>query len=64
MPSVLELLQGRAIFLTGATGFVGKVLLEKLLRCIPGYTINISHHIYHLGLLIIDVYLGFAVYMS
>lgn len=28
--------EGRSVFITGATGFVGKVLLEKLLRCCPG----------------------------
>ncbi|XP_054709743.1 fatty acyl-CoA reductase 1-like [Uloborus diversus] len=27
---------GKSIFLTGVTGLVGKVLLEKLLRCCPG----------------------------
>ena len=26
----------RSIFITGATGFMGKVLVEKLLRCCPG----------------------------
>ena len=26
---------GKKIFVTGATGFVGKVLIEKLLRCCP-----------------------------
>lgn len=33
--TVNELFNGRSIFLTGVTGFVGKVLLEKLLRCCP-----------------------------
>ncbi|XP_054708693.1 fatty acyl-CoA reductase 1-like [Uloborus diversus] len=28
--------EGRSVFVTGATGFVGKVLLEKLLRSCPG----------------------------
>lgn len=27
---------GRSIFVTGATGFMGKVLIEKLLRSCPG----------------------------
>ncbi|XP_054718454.1 fatty acyl-CoA reductase wat-like [Uloborus diversus] len=27
---------GKSVFLTGVTGLVGKVLLEKLLRCCPG----------------------------
>lgn len=26
---------GKSIFITGATGFLGKVLLEKLLRQVP-----------------------------
>ena len=26
----------RSVFITGATGFMGKVLVEKLLRCCPG----------------------------
>ncbi|XP_015930044.1 fatty acyl-CoA reductase 1 [Parasteatoda tepidariorum] len=29
---------GRSIFITGGTGLVGKVLVEKLLRCCPGIT--------------------------
>lgn len=33
--SILQTLQGKNIFLTGATGFVGKVILEKILRSIP-----------------------------
>jgi FlaA1/EpsC-like NDP-sugar epimerase len=33
--SILETFGGRNIFITGCTGFVGKVLLEKILRCIP-----------------------------
>lgn len=28
--------QDRAVFITGGTGFIGKVLLEKLLRSCPG----------------------------
>ncbi|XP_065574521.1 putative fatty acyl-CoA reductase CG5065 isoform X2 [Artemia franciscana] len=28
--------RNRSIFITGATGFMGKVLVEKLLRCCPG----------------------------
>ena len=28
--------QDRSLFITGATGFMGKVLVEKLLRCCPG----------------------------
>lgn len=33
--SVRETLRGKNIFLTGASGFLGKVLLEKLLRDVP-----------------------------
>ncbi|CAH1786735.1 unnamed protein product [Owenia fusiformis] len=35
MPTVPEFYAGRNIFVTGATGFLGKVLIEKLLRCCP-----------------------------
>ena len=31
-PSIVEFFRGRSIFITGVTGFLGKVLLEKLLR--------------------------------
>lgn len=30
--------RGRSVFITGATGFMGKVLVEKLLRSCPGIT--------------------------
>ena len=33
--SIGEFYTGRNIFITGATGFMGKVLVEKLLRSIP-----------------------------
>lgn len=32
---VSEFFAGKKIFITGATGFMGKVLIEKLLRCCP-----------------------------
>ncbi|XP_041986255.1 putative fatty acyl-CoA reductase CG5065 [Aricia agestis] len=34
--SVAEAYNGKSVFLTGATGFVGKVMLEKLLYSCPG----------------------------
>ncbi|KAG7295476.1 hypothetical protein JYU34_021671 [Plutella xylostella] len=34
--AVAEYFAGKSVLVTGATGFVGKVLLEKLLRCCPG----------------------------
>ncbi|XP_065348976.1 putative fatty acyl-CoA reductase CG5065 [Cloeon dipterum] len=34
-PSLAEFYQGRTLFITGATGFMGKILLEKLLRSCP-----------------------------
>eukprot|EP00474_Spongospora_subterranea_P005553 CRZ06011.1 hypothetical protein [Spongospora subterranea] len=33
--SVLESFAGRSLLITGCTGFIGKVLLEKLFRCVP-----------------------------
>jgi len=35
MPSIREFYAGRSVFITGATGFMGKVLTEKLLRSCP-----------------------------
>lgn len=34
-PSLPEFYAGKSIFLTGATGFMGKCLLEKILRDLP-----------------------------
>ena len=34
--SIADFYAGRTIFITGATGFMGKVLVEKLLRSCPG----------------------------
>ena len=33
--SILQSLEGKVVFLTGGTGFVGKVIVEKLLRSAP-----------------------------
>lgn len=33
--SIPEFYAGRSIFITGATGFLGKILVEKLLRSCP-----------------------------
>jgi alcohol-forming fatty acyl-CoA reductase len=35
--NLVEFYRGKSIFLTGTTGFVGKVVLEKLLRAIPEF---------------------------
>lgn len=35
-PSIPNFFSGRDIFITGGTGFMGKVLIEKLLRSCPG----------------------------
>ncbi|XP_049840512.1 fatty acyl-CoA reductase 1-like [Schistocerca gregaria] len=34
-PGVAEFFAGRCVLVTGATGFVGKVLVERLVRCCP-----------------------------
>ncbi|XP_048862742.1 fatty acyl-CoA reductase 1-like isoform X1 [Brienomyrus brachyistius] len=36
MASIAEYYAGKSVLITGATGFMGKVLVEKLLRCCPG----------------------------
>ena len=35
LPSVAEYYSGKNVFITGGTGFIGKVLIEKLLRSCP-----------------------------
>lgn len=34
-PSIQAFFAGRSVFVTGATGFMGKILIEKLLRSCP-----------------------------
>lgn len=36
MNPIKEFYSGEELFITGATGFLGKVLVEKLLRSCPG----------------------------
>ncbi|XP_077284073.1 putative fatty acyl-CoA reductase CG5065 [Arctopsyche grandis] len=36
MPTIAEFFEGKTIFITGGTGFMGKVLIEKLLWSCPG----------------------------
>jgi fatty acyl-CoA reductase len=33
---ITEYFKGKSIFITGATGFIGKQLVEKLVRSCPG----------------------------
>jgi hypothetical protein len=35
LPSVVDFYSGRDVLVTGATGFMGKCLVEKLLRSVP-----------------------------
>ena len=34
---IKQFYEGKTIFLTGTTGFVGKVVLEKIIRSLPGF---------------------------
>lgn len=34
--NIVKFYEDRSVFITGATGFMGKVLVEKLLRTCPG----------------------------
>ena len=36
MITIPDFYSGRSVFITGVTGFLGKVLMEKLLRSCPG----------------------------
>lgn len=35
LPSIVDFYSHQDVFITGATGFMGKCLLEKLLRSVP-----------------------------
>ncbi|MBK8972469.1 MAG: SDR family oxidoreductase [Hahellaceae bacterium] len=41
MERVIDLLGQKVVLLTGTTGFVGKVYLEKLLRSCPDVTVRV-----------------------
>ncbi|XP_078492576.1 fatty acyl-CoA reductase 1 [Ciona intestinalis] len=36
VPSIAEFFSGKSVAITGATGFIGTCLVEKILRCCPG----------------------------
>ncbi|HAM02353.1 MAG TPA: hypothetical protein DCQ30_09045, partial [Acidimicrobiaceae bacterium] len=41
LPPVAEALDGRHVFVTGATGFLGTALVERLLRSVPGCRVTV-----------------------
>ncbi len=40
-PSIADALAGKHIAITGATGFLGTALIERLLRCVPGCELSL-----------------------
>jgi fatty acyl-CoA reductase len=44
--AIAEFFKRKSIFITGATGFIGKQLVEKLVRSCPGR--NLKKHLLHL----------------
>jgi len=40
-PGIVERLRGRHFFVTGATGFLGTALVERLLRCVPDAQVTV-----------------------
>jgi hypothetical protein len=43
--AIAEYFKGKSIFITGATGFIGKQLVEKLVRSCPGKKSIIENHV-------------------
>jgi len=42
--SIADFFKQKTIFITGATGFIGKQLVEKLVRSCPGRNIDLFEH--------------------